>query len=296
MQGLAELKVKESDRLSATAAGLAACGVEARVEGDDLIVEGNGAVEGGGTIQTHGSSHRHGLSTLGLGARKPVTVDDTRMIATSFPDFMTLMTKLGAKFSSATCEASPMDIASIKVGENPPHEVNVIIEIPQGGVPVKYEVDKDSGAMFVDRFLHTAMFYPANYGFIPHTLSEDGDPVDCMVIAPTPVATGGDPRAADRRAADGGREGHRREDHRRADRQAASLLQAGRQLSRPAGDHDRADRPFLRALQGSRERQMGEAAALGRAARGAELIRAGIDRARRNRMIIAIDVCRGKAR
>ena len=83
-----------------------------------------------------------------------------------------------------------MDIASIPVGDNPPHEINVIIEIPQGGAPVKYEVDKKSGAMFVDRFLHTAMFYPANYGFIPHTLSEDGDPVDCLVVSPTPVASG----------------------------------------------------------------------------------------------------------
>jgi len=83
-----------------------------------------------------------------------------------------------------------MDIASISVGDNPPYEVNVIIEIPQGGAPVKYEIDKKSGAMFVDRFLHTAMFYPANYGFIPHTLSEDGDPVDCLVVAPTPVAPG----------------------------------------------------------------------------------------------------------
>jgi len=83
-----------------------------------------------------------------------------------------------------------MDLSHIPVGKNPPHEVNAIIEIPQGGAPVKYEVDKKSGAMFVDRFLHTAMFYPANYGFIPHTLSEDGDPLDCMVITPTPVATG----------------------------------------------------------------------------------------------------------
>ena len=83
-----------------------------------------------------------------------------------------------------------MDLLRIPVGDNPPHEVNVVIEIPQGGAPVKYEVDKASGAMFVDRFLHTAMFYPANYGFIPHTLSEDGDPVDCMVISPTPVAPG----------------------------------------------------------------------------------------------------------
>jgi inorganic pyrophosphatase len=92
-------------------------------------------------------------------------------------------------------EDNKMDLSRIPVGENPPHEVNVIIEIPQGGAPVKYEVDKVSGAMFVDRFLHTAMFYPANYGFIPHTLSEDGDPIDCMVIAPTPVATGAVVRA-----------------------------------------------------------------------------------------------------
>ena len=100
MQGLAELKVKESDRLSATAAGLAACGVAARVEGDDLIVEGDGAVAGGGMVETH-MDHRIAMAflTLGLAARKPVTVDDTSMIATSFPGFMTLMTKLGAKFS-----------------------------------------------------------------------------------------------------------------------------------------------------------------------------------------------------
>jgi inorganic pyrophosphatase len=73
---------------------------------------------------------------------------------------------------------------------NPPHEVDVVVEIPQGGAPVKYEIDKQSGAMFVDRFLHTAMFYPGNHGFIPHTLSEDGDPVDCLVISPHPLACG----------------------------------------------------------------------------------------------------------
>jgi len=76
-----------------------------------------------------------------------------------------------------------MDLSSIKVGENPPHEVNVIIEIPQGGAPVKYEVDKKSGAMFVDRFLHTAMFYPANYGFIPPLLMEDEKGIDEKIIA-----------------------------------------------------------------------------------------------------------------
>ena len=83
-----------------------------------------------------------------------------------------------------------MNYSEITAGDNPPHEVNVIIEIPHGGTPVKYEVDKKSGALFVDRFLHTSMTYPANYGFIPQTLSDDGDPVDCIVIAPTPVASG----------------------------------------------------------------------------------------------------------
>jgi inorganic pyrophosphatase len=66
----------------------------------------------------------------------------------------------------------------------------VIVEIPLGGVPVKYEIDKKSGALFVDRFLHTAMFYPGNYGFIPQTLSEDGDPCDALVISQVPVVSG----------------------------------------------------------------------------------------------------------
>src|SRR5690348_1772724 len=71
-----------------------------------------------------------------------------------------------------------MDIGKIPIGRNPPHDINVIVEIPQGGAPVKYEIDKESGALFVDRFLHTAMFYPCNYGFVPHTKSQDGDPID----------------------------------------------------------------------------------------------------------------------
>jgi len=83
-----------------------------------------------------------------------------------------------------------MDISKIPIGRNPPWDVNAIIEIPLGGEPVKYEIDKDSGALFVDRFLHTAMTYPANYGFIPHTLSEDGDPCDIMVVGPTRVVPG----------------------------------------------------------------------------------------------------------
>ena len=80
-----------------------------------------------------------------------------------------------------------MDISKIPAGRDVPRDVNVVIEIPLGGVPVKYEVEKESGAMFVDRFLHTAMFYPCNYGFIPHTLADDGDPVDVLVAGPIPV-------------------------------------------------------------------------------------------------------------
>ncbi|MEP1230060.1 MAG: inorganic diphosphatase [Litorimonas sp.] len=75
-----------------------------------------------------------------------------------------------------------MDMKNIKAGENPPFDINVIIEVPLGGEPIKYELDKASGAMFVDRFLYTAMRYPCNYGFIPHTLSDDGDPTDVLVV------------------------------------------------------------------------------------------------------------------
>ncbi|MEQ8667209.1 MAG: inorganic diphosphatase [Rhodospirillales bacterium] len=83
-----------------------------------------------------------------------------------------------------------MDLSKIPVGRNAPYELNVFIEIPMGGNPVKYELDKESGAMFVDRFLHTAMYYPCNYGFIPHTLSDDGDPVDVAVLGQMPVQPG----------------------------------------------------------------------------------------------------------
>jgi inorganic pyrophosphatase len=87
-------------------------------------------------------------------------------------------------------EETHMDLSKIPSGRNPPKEVNALIEIPAGGLPVKYEMDKVSGALFVDRFLHTAMFYPGNYGFIPHTLSEDGDPIDVLVISSVPVIPG----------------------------------------------------------------------------------------------------------
>lgn len=83
-----------------------------------------------------------------------------------------------------------MDLGLVPAGRDPPRDVNAVIEIPLGGVPVKYEFDKVSGAIFVDRFLHTAMFYPGNYGFVPHTLSEDGDPCDVLVMAQLPVVPG----------------------------------------------------------------------------------------------------------
>ena len=83
-----------------------------------------------------------------------------------------------------------MDISKLPIGKNAPDEFNVIIEVPMGGNPVKYELDKESGAMFVDRFLHTAMHYPCNYGFIPHTLSDDGDPVDAAVLGQHTLAPG----------------------------------------------------------------------------------------------------------
>lgn len=83
-----------------------------------------------------------------------------------------------------------MDISKIPAGKNAPWDINVIIEIPQGEAKIKYEFDKDSGAIFVDRFLKTPMYYPANYGFIPHTLADDGDPLDVFVVGEAPIAPG----------------------------------------------------------------------------------------------------------
>ncbi len=83
-----------------------------------------------------------------------------------------------------------MQLEAIPVGKNPPDDVNVIIEVPIGGEPIKYEMDKASGALFVDRFLHTPMRYPGNYGFVPHTLSDDGDPIDVLIASTRPIMPG----------------------------------------------------------------------------------------------------------
>ena len=74
-----------------------------------------------------------------------------------------------------------MRLEALPIGKNPPHEVNVVVEVPVGGEPIKYEMDKASGTLVVDRFLYTSMRYPGNYGFIPHTLSDDGDPCDVLI-------------------------------------------------------------------------------------------------------------------
>ncbi|HRD98194.1 MAG TPA: inorganic diphosphatase [Rubrivivax sp.] len=83
-----------------------------------------------------------------------------------------------------------MSLHNVKPGAKAPHEFNVIIEIPMNADPIKYEVDHDSGAIFVDRFMSTAMHYPCNYGYVPETLSDDGDPVDVLVVTPVPLLPG----------------------------------------------------------------------------------------------------------
>ncbi|MGO9358832.1 MAG: inorganic diphosphatase [Xanthobacteraceae bacterium] len=83
-----------------------------------------------------------------------------------------------------------MNIDAIAVGNHPPEDVNVIVEVPIGGEPIKYELDKAAGTLVVDRFLHTPMRYPGNYGFVPHTLSDDGDPIDVLIANTRPIVPG----------------------------------------------------------------------------------------------------------
>ncbi|MDX2287516.1 MAG: inorganic diphosphatase [Hyphomicrobiaceae bacterium] len=83
-----------------------------------------------------------------------------------------------------------MRLDAIAIGNNPPHDINVVVEVPLGGEPIKYEMDKASGTLFVDRFLYTPMHYPGNYGFVPHTLSSDGDPIDVLVCNTRAIVPG----------------------------------------------------------------------------------------------------------
>ncbi len=83
-----------------------------------------------------------------------------------------------------------MNLDAVAIGKNPPDDVNVVIEVAIGGEPIKYELDKKSGTLVVDRFLYTPMRYPGNYGFVPHTLSDDGDPIDVLVANTRPIVPG----------------------------------------------------------------------------------------------------------
>ncbi len=83
-----------------------------------------------------------------------------------------------------------MRLDAIPIGNNPPEDVNVVVEVGVGGEPIKYEMHKEAGTLFVDRFLHTPMRYPGNYGFVPHTLSDDGDPIDVLVANTRPIIPG----------------------------------------------------------------------------------------------------------
>ena len=83
-----------------------------------------------------------------------------------------------------------MRLDAIPIGNNPPEDVNVIVEVAIGGEPIKYEMDKEAGTLVVDRFLYTPMRYPGNYGFVPHTLSEDGDPIDVLIANTRPIVPG----------------------------------------------------------------------------------------------------------
>ena len=87
-------------------------------------------------------------------------------------------------------ENTSMQFSAIKIGDNPPEDINVIIEVAVGGHPIKYEMDKKAGMLVVDRFLYTPMTYPGNYGFVPHTLSDDGDPIDVLVCNTRPLIPG----------------------------------------------------------------------------------------------------------
>ena len=137
-----------------------------------------------------------------------------------------------------------MSLDRVPAGKDVPNDCNVIIEIPMRGDPIKYEVDKDTGAVFVDRFMSTAMHYPCNYGYIPRTLSDDGDPCDVLLLSPMPLITGVVVRVApDRHAQDGRRGGRRFEDPRRPGRRAHRPLPRRALAGRHAGDSRRSRSP-----------------------------------------------------
>ena len=174
-----------------------------------------------------------------------------------------------------------MRIDAISLGKNPPHEVNVIIEVQVGGEPIKYEMDKDAGTLVVDRFLYTSMRYPGNYGFIPHTLSGDGDPCDVLVANTRAIVPGA--VMSVRPVGVLLMEDEAGLDEKIIAVPSSKLTQRYdkvKELQRLAGYHVAADPAFLRALQGSGARQVGEGGALGRRRRRTQADR-GRHRARK---------------
>ena len=156
-----------------------------------------------------------------------------------------------------------MDIAKIPPGKDVPNDINVVIEIPQGS-QVKYEVDKESGAIFVDRFLFTPMAYPAAYGFIPGTLAADGDPADALVLAPAAIVPGAVIRCRPIGMLQMEDESGQDEKIICVPHDKIHTLVQGRAFDRrPAGDRAGFDRAFLHAVQGPGARQVGEGDGLG---------------------------------
>ena len=158
-----------------------------------------------------------------------------------------------------------MNLDAIAIGHNPPEDVNTIIEVPIGGEPIKYEMDKAAGTLVVDRFLYTPMRYPGNYGFVPHTLSDDGDPIDVLVANTRPIIPGAVMNVRPIGVL-------RMEDDAGGDEKIIAVPSSRitqryvnvKTLHRPARDHASPDRALLRPLQGPRARQVGEASGLGR--------------------------------
>ena len=158
-----------------------------------------------------------------------------------------------------------MSYSKIPAGKDLPNDIYVAIEIPANHAPIKYEIDKDSDCLFVDRFMATPMFYPANYGYIPNTLADDGDPLDVLVVTPYPVAPGSVIRARPvgilNMTDDGG--GDAKVIAVPHDKLSQLYVDVKEYTDLPAAA-DPADRALLRELQRSRKRQMGEDRRLGR--------------------------------
>ena len=163
-----------------------------------------------------------------------------------------------------------MDLSAVPIGRNPPVDVNVVIEVPIGGEPIKYEMHKPSGALMVDRFLYTSMRYPGNYGFIPNTLSGDGDPCDVIVANTRALVPGAiiSCRIVGVLLM---------EDEAGMDEKLIAVpstwltkrYDSVAELQRPAEDHPRPDRALLHPLQGPGTRQVGQAGRLARCGGGA---------------------------